>query len=612
MVTEKTAQKREQAVLNATKVGFDKIGSGIEYLKRTQEAEAQKAEARAAAMEQAMEDNYEFEAEEYMHRRAVEQTLASQLDSVRRKTETNTGGVELIMSEMNIRCENCGAFMSPVQIVCHNCGAFSHIFPYNVEDAERISHMAAQDIFPLSEKLKVASANNALYKEVQKYFDAMTKIETVATLYSKYGCSETHKISYQKIATEARWFLESAQNKAVEIAVVGNVKAGKSMLINALLGDRMASVDATPETSVLVKYRTTENKYYTKVSFYNKEQWDALFNSAKGEGRKTAFVESYEKLKAESIKANYLNKSTAYEEYETKQDLKNAITKWTSSITPEHFFVSEVELGFISNDLPHDVVLVDTPGLQDPVEFRSNITREYINKAHWVLACISNDNLNIKNELNFLNQVCANLQHDIKRLFIVATKADTVEESDRKKKQSLFIKDIAPLYGDQTGIIKEYFISVAAQAHLLSIEKIAGVSLSKEDKKSLSKACIEFDIDFDTDFDDPEISKEEILSKFKINALLKRLESKVIKKRRSEIISMIIRDYEKANLVITTEAKALSSLSSGQLLSLHDESEAFFEESENLEREYIEKKKALSDLKALLASYQINVSKGDK
>ncbi len=608
MVTEKTAQKREQAVLNATKVYFDKIGSGIEFLKRTQEAEAKRAEARAAAMEQAMEDNYEFEAEEYMHRRAIEQTLASQLDSVRRKTETNTGGVELIMSEMNIRCENCGAFMSPVQIVCHNCGAFSHIFPYNVEDAERISHMAAQDIFPLSEKLKVVSSNNAPYNEVQKHFDAMAKIEAVANLYGQYGSSETHKISYKKIATEAKRFLINAQNKAVEIAVVGNVKAGKSMLINALLGDRMASVDATPETSVLVKYRTTKNKYYTKVSFYTEEQWDALFNSAKAEGRKTAFVESYEMLKADSIKNLYLNKSTAYEEYETKQDLKSAITKWTSSTTPEHFFVSEVELGFVSNDLPHDVMLVDTPGLQDPVEFRSNITRKYINKAHWVLACISNENLNSKNELDFLSQVCANLQHDIRRLFIVATKADIVEEDDRKKKQKLFLKDIAPLYGDEIGIIKDCFISVAAQAHLLSKEKWVGIPLSKGDNKSLKKATYEFDIDFD----DPEISKDEILSKFKINALLKRLESKVIKKRRNEIIAMISEDYKKANLTIATEVKVLSLLSSEQLLSLHDESEAFFEENENLEREYNEKKNELSDLKELLESYQINVSKGEE
>ena len=44
-------------------------------------------------------------------------------------------------------------------------------------------------------------------------------------------------------------------------------------------------------------------------------------------------------------------------------------------------------------DLPDGVVLVDTPGLDDAVEYRSDITREYIDRANAVLVCVKSDAL---------------------------------------------------------------------------------------------------------------------------------------------------------------------------------------------------------------------------
>ena len=56
--------------------------------------------------------------------------------------------------------------------------------------------------------------------------------------------------------------------------------------------------------------------------------------------------------------------------------------EWTRSDTPKHFFVKEIEVGYESDSdmFPHDVYLVDTPGLNDPVKYRSEITRKYIKK----------------------------------------------------------------------------------------------------------------------------------------------------------------------------------------------------------------------------------------
>ena len=90
---------------------------------------------------------------------------------------------------------------------------------------------------------------------------------------------------------------------------MGTVKAGKSSLINALIGTRLASVDPTPETSILVKYRTTSEGNYLKINFYTEAQWNKLWSTAKNA---TVFRNEYDRLGAENIKYEYLNKPQKY------------------------------------------------------------------------------------------------------------------------------------------------------------------------------------------------------------------------------------------------------------------------------------------------------------
>ena len=71
--------------------------------------------------------------------------------------------------------------------------------------------------------------------------------------------------SIEKYMDLHRNFFPDYRKRRIEIAVVGTVKAGKSSLINALIGTRLASVDPTPETSILVKYRTTSEGNYLKI-----------------------------------------------------------------------------------------------------------------------------------------------------------------------------------------------------------------------------------------------------------------------------------------------------------------------------------------------------------
>ena len=53
----------------------------------------------------------------------------------------------------------------------------------------------------------------------------------------------------------------------------------------------MASVDPTPETSVLVKYHTTSSKNYIRVEFYTEKQWERLWLDV---GKNSTFRQEYE------------------------------------------------------------------------------------------------------------------------------------------------------------------------------------------------------------------------------------------------------------------------------------------------------------------------------
>lgn len=85
---------------------------------------------------------------------------------------------------------------------------------------------------------------------------------------------------FENINNDIRNYIESAVNPIYQIAIVGAIKAGKSTLINTLIGDDLASVSVTPETATLTKFRYSE-KNYVKIKFYTNDEWNKIWENAK-------------------------------------------------------------------------------------------------------------------------------------------------------------------------------------------------------------------------------------------------------------------------------------------------------------------------------------------
>ena len=105
--------------------------------------------------------------------------------------------------------------------------------------------------------------------EASYLWDATVKrhaitMERVKTLLEAEGINE---LVTSKMMKNLNSFLARCSNAEFHIALVGAIKAGKSTLINAILGHRYASTKVTPETAALTKFRKADYNY-VRVSFY--------------------------------------------------------------------------------------------------------------------------------------------------------------------------------------------------------------------------------------------------------------------------------------------------------------------------------------------------------
>ena len=254
-------------------------------------------------------------------------------------------------------------------------------------------------------------------KTVQKY---ATKIERVKKILEMDGINSAVT---QKMFKDLGTFLKKCREAEFHIALVGAIKAGKSTLINALLGYEYASTKVTPETAVLTKFKKgSEN--YLKVSFYNIEEWERLWKSA-NDAKAAVFLEEYATLNAEKEKNNWLGIGEQTVKCGDSEELVEKIQKWTSSKSACHYFVKEVEVGLKDFGLPDGVALVDTPGLDDVVQYRSDVTRDYIDRANAVLVCVKSDALTGQ-EWGTICSVFSNTRYNPEKVYIIATQIDTL------------------------------------------------------------------------------------------------------------------------------------------------------------------------------------------
>lgn len=311
-----------------------------------------------------------------------------------------------------ITCKSCGYQNDPHAYFCAKC---SKLLLSGYFESGGSSADSELKLSRIVENLKENPHIDILWNDTIDAYEK--KIERIQSLLKLRDIGINSEELNQKIDD----FLDMCRKPDFEIAFVGAVKAGKSTLINSLLGHNYASTDPNPETAVLTKFRSSEQDY-VKIRFYSKMEWDRLWRSVQ-KGAET-FLKLYKGLQGEKYKQEWVGHSDYYIELENSE-IENELKKWSSSQSVQHFFVKDIEVGISSlpKDFPKQVVFVDTPGLFDPVAFRSQISIDYINKANSVLVCVKAEDLHGE-EVKTVESVFSFSGKKKNKVFIIATNWD--------------------------------------------------------------------------------------------------------------------------------------------------------------------------------------------
>lgn len=183
------------------------------------------------------------------------------------------------------------------------------------------------------------------------------------------------------------------------IFVVGMGKYGKSTLVNALVGQRVAEVDILPKTWKIDIYEeSSSNK--ALIRFRQGQVKELDYSDA------LRLIEEEEQKRRESEKkvAEEFNKLVIHlDTLREKEELKRALVK-------QHLYISdisEVKWPLKSTPFLSHFRIVDTPGLyQDTLglEIREDI-REYYHKAHGVLWLIDATKISAKKSKQIVDEL---------------------------------------------------------------------------------------------------------------------------------------------------------------------------------------------------------------
>lgn len=356
-------------------------------------------------------------------------------------------------------CSSCGAALQKNRYFCPECGALINKEQYqNTEAAEEIEFKTKRIHKNIS---MVPHPSIEWNQSADAYAAQMEKFRALLRL-KNFG-----ENADQKLKDKMDLFIRTCRSPEFQIAFVGTIKTGKSTLINALLGHNYASMAVTPETAALTRFRSSDRDY-VKVTFYSTKEWTQLWKSISSGADK--FMEEYNRLNADSVKKQWVDHESV-KKFLKNEEIESELSIWSSSKHPEHYFVKEIEVGIstLPKDFPKQVVFVDTPGLSDPVGYRSDITKRYIKRANAVFVCVESKKLN-KEEVDTISSVFSISSHNKEKVYVIGTHWDKLNNplKDWPDAKSFMMEQLTGKgFYDTREIAETHLIHSSAYQHII-------------------------------------------------------------------------------------------------------------------------------------------------
>lgn len=316
---------------------------------------------------------------------------------------------------------------------------------YNIANIiKHIEYLKTQEILPLENYNRLISLFKHTNIDLKQENDT-TNIAAIA-VEKKVNFQEKKEILIKQIQHSKKLFvnkalqdalentLEYIENQTFSIGITGVINSGKSTMLNALIGKEVLGSSVVPETANLTILKYAEPK--AEVYYWNEDEWSSILKLAKSKDSIKAFVQETEKLFALELK-KYIQK----ESYSETIDIED-ISQYTSvqKSLGKCNLVKYVNLYYDLKFLQNGIEIVDTPGLDDPVVQREEITKEYLSGCDLMIHLMNVNQSATHKDIEFI--VDAILYQNISKVLIVITQIDSVTPKEVEEVVSYTKKSI--------------------------------------------------------------------------------------------------------------------------------------------------------------------------
>lgn len=264
-------------------------------------------------------------------------------------------------------------------------------------------HIAEDEVIIKHDEKRVKSSFKILKNALE---EIMTKMQSVISL------------KYQDELAETTKYID---NQKFSIGITGVMNAGKSTMLNALMGKEILGSAVVPETAnlTIVKHSINEN---AKVFYWNENEWAKIIKSSEDLDSMKDFVAETNQIFGSDLQS-FIKPTSRFDEIGI-----NELSQYTSAEASgkKCNLVKYVELGSNLDFLSDGIEIVDTPGLDDPVIQREEITKEYLGACDMMLHLMNVSQSATLKDVEFI--IDALLYQNISKLLIVITRADTVSK----------------------------------------------------------------------------------------------------------------------------------------------------------------------------------------
>ena len=301
----------------------------------------------------------------------------------------------------------------------------------------------------------IVAYRDKLDQVIDRYGDFLG--DEAATLALEHGIPAAKELQANLTAIED-------ENRLLKIGIVGRVKSGKSSLLNALLfeGESILPKAATPMTAALTtlsygeslaaevefftqedlrhihdqysEYKTREDRLYkdflaeeqAKETRSRRSPEERASSRAKramkdGNDALVAAYEQYDKIEKSGLNLSALEEKTVLK-FAELADLRRQLDDYVG-VTGRYMPVTKSVNIRLPQENLRDIEIVDTPGINDPVQSREARTRQHLSQCDVVLIVSPAGQFMSSVDLNLMDRITG--KESIRELYVVASQADT-------------------------------------------------------------------------------------------------------------------------------------------------------------------------------------------